>query len=146
MGCQTNYDSATKQITVKKSETVVNMWQGTSKASVNGETVFMDTMPITKSGTVLVPVRFLTTAFGCDVNFDGANNNVSITAGGYAANSSLPSTAQESNSYKGTTDPWGNPLRTTNLPSVAKHFPYIREDIPNWVYDCLLYTSPSPRD
>ncbi|NLK37055.1 MAG: copper amine oxidase N-terminal domain-containing protein, partial [Epulopiscium sp.] len=57
MGCQTNYDSATKQITVKKSETVVTMWQGTSKASVNGETVFMDTMPITKSGTVLVPVR-----------------------------------------------------------------------------------------
>lgn len=139
LGAEVSYDATTRTVTAIRSNTTIELTIGQYKAKVNGEYMVLDTTPEIKDGTTMVPLRFIATAFGCKVNYNPQTKNVSITTTGTLSDvTKTPSNNKETSSETvASVDAWGNKIRTTNLPANAEHFPYIREDMPNWVYTNL---------
>lgn len=50
-------------------------------ACVNGEEVLLDTKPIIKNNRTLVPIRFIAETFGCDVEWDEKEKEITIIKG-----------------------------------------------------------------
>lgn len=133
LGCKVSYDNSSQKVTITKSNTTTELWIGKHQAKVNGSTQILDTAPEIKDGSTMVPLRFIAEAFGCTIDYNPDTKDIKITSSGIGdttpTNPTTPSEPQVA------TDTWGNKLRTTNLPSNASMYPYIREEIPNWVYD-----------
>jgi hypothetical protein len=51
---------------------------GQKKALVNGKTVELDVAPKIENGRTLVPIRFISEALGCDVDWDSLTRTVYI--------------------------------------------------------------------
>lgn len=70
----------------RKSTTLVNyvasttilLQVGNKTASVNGKTISLLTQPLNISGTVLVPIRFISEAFGANVEWDPTFRSITI--------------------------------------------------------------------
>ncbi len=74
---QVNWNADTQEVTVEGS-TLLKMRIGVGEATRNGETVTLDVPPMIVSGRTLVPVRFVSEAFGCQVAWDPAVRKVGI--------------------------------------------------------------------
>lgn len=64
LGAQVDYDPDTLKVTVRRNNTVVELWPGSRHAMVNGEEKLFDTSMSANRGRVLVPLRFLSETLG----------------------------------------------------------------------------------
>ena len=74
------YNQATKQITVNKEERNIVLTIGQKAVSVNGKTTSLQVPPRVISGNTMVPIRFISENLNCKVEWDGANQRVTITS------------------------------------------------------------------
>jgi Leucine-rich repeat (LRR) protein len=79
LGAKVDWDDATKTITAVKGITTVKLQLGNTTASVNGESKDLTVAPQTINGSTLVPLRFVSEAFGGDVQWDPENYIINIT-------------------------------------------------------------------
>jgi hypothetical protein len=81
LGAEVNWDGQTRMINAFKGAVTVEMSPDTNLATVNGQQVELDVKPIIVEGRTLVPLRFVSTALGADVGWDGAKETVTIETG-----------------------------------------------------------------
>lgn len=79
LGAVVSWDNATQTASGKKGDRTVKISVGKQTMYVNSKFVELDTVPIVLSGRTLVPVRAVAEGLGCDVDWDGNYNLVSIT-------------------------------------------------------------------
>ena len=72
------YNAKTKQITVRQNDTVIELKVGSTVATVNGEEVQLDAIPMIKEGTTLLPLRFMVEAFDLKINYDAVTKNIEV--------------------------------------------------------------------
>ncbi|NLK20597.1 MAG: copper amine oxidase N-terminal domain-containing protein [Epulopiscium sp.] len=134
LGAEVSYNQNTKRITITKGSKKIEMTLGEYQVKIDGITEVMDTKPVVKNNTTMVPLRFISEALNCDVVYDSKKYTVIVTGdisssgGGSGGSIYIPDAPV-------ITDAWGRKSRTTNLPKNAKHFPYIAEGVPNWCYE-----------
>ncbi|WP_339209195.1 copper amine oxidase N-terminal domain-containing protein [Paenibacillus sp. FSL K6-3182] len=66
LGAKVNWSNS--EITLTKSEIKVTLKLNSSTAVINGKTVLLDVKPFIKNNRTIVPLRFISEAFGCTVN------------------------------------------------------------------------------
>jgi hypothetical protein len=81
LGAQVNWDASTRMITANKNSTEVELTIGDPHATVNGQTVLLDSPAMIMDGSTMVPLRFISEALGADVKWFEATQTVSITTG-----------------------------------------------------------------
>ena len=86
LGAAVDWDGATEKVTIKLMDTKIELWIGQSNAVVNGKTVPIDpdnpnVKPLLISARTMLPIRFVTENLGCDVGWNGATQEVTITWG-----------------------------------------------------------------
>jgi hypothetical protein len=69
----------------------VHLHIGSTAATVNGQTVYMDVAPFLVGARTLVPLRFVAQALGANVNWSPSNNTVYIQGSGSASTYVPPS-------------------------------------------------------
>lgn len=87
----------------------VHLHIGSTQATVNGQTVYMDVAPFLVGARTLVPLRFVAQALGAAVNWNAGNNTVYIqsseTVSVPAANASFSLSNERPATSTGTTSP-----------------------------------------
>ncbi|MBQ2942149.1 MAG: copper amine oxidase N-terminal domain-containing protein [Clostridia bacterium] len=81
MGAEIYWDEETKSVTAIREETIVIAKIGEKTLHINEDTVKMDVAPLIIEGRTLVPARFISEAFGCDVAWAGEERCVYIRTG-----------------------------------------------------------------
>ena len=69
LGFKVSFNASTKQITAKRNGTTIVMTIGKTSATVNGASVTLSVAPVSKSGSTLVPLRFVGEAVGAEVGW-----------------------------------------------------------------------------
>ena len=133
LGAEVTYDANTKQVTVKKDNSNMSLTLNQKLITVNGRTETIDVPAKVVKGRTLVPIRVISENLNCKVVWDANKKMVIITTDGAGG-----STDTGSDVSTGDVDPWGRPIRTTNLPKGAEYFPYICADVPNWAYEEIV--------
>lgn len=77
-----NWNSATKEVQVKRHDRNVTVRIGSQSAMINGATRALDARPFINSSRTYVPFRFISEAIGAKVEWDSANYAVRITMEG----------------------------------------------------------------
>lgn len=104
LGADVSWDNETRKVTVSLGETKMELWIGQSNALVNGSTVPIDpdnvnVKPLIINGRTMLPLRFVTEALGCDVQWDAVTKKVTITKTGSSGESiikpGLPSISKD---------------------------------------------------
>lgn len=78
LGATVNYDAAAKKIFAQKGDTAIELVLDNKTATVNSETKTLDAAATAKSGSTLVPLRFVAEALQTAVNWDGASRVITI--------------------------------------------------------------------
>lgn len=78
LGATVDYDATTKTITVRKGSTIIELITGASTAKINGREMTLTTSVENKNGSTMVPLRFVSEAFGAEVIWDGENKVINI--------------------------------------------------------------------
>lgn len=82
LGAQVNWNASTRMITAHKGDTHIELGVGAHHATVNGKTVQLDVPAmISRGGSTMVPLRFISEALGANVRWNDATQTVSITSG-----------------------------------------------------------------
>ncbi|CEP67095.1 Cell wall hydrolase/autolysin, catalytic [Moorella glycerini] len=81
MGARVDWVEEEQGIVVNRGATTLKMWIGSRRASVNGQAILLDTTPVLKGNTTMVPVRFISQAFGGQVDWNATSQTVRITLG-----------------------------------------------------------------
>ncbi len=120
-GFTVNWNGSTKTVELKDSKNTIIQEVGKTTATVNGKqedlgaAVYSDS----KTGSVMVPVRFIRLIGGV-AEQDKATNTINVE---YNINSDKK-------------DSFGRPIKTSGtLPKKAKYYPYIAMGIPSDLYD-----------
>ena len=71
LGAEIHWDDATRTITATSGNLTVRTTVGDRIIEVNGQRITMDVAPLIMNNRTLVPVRFVSEAFGADVDWDG---------------------------------------------------------------------------
>jgi hypothetical protein len=78
LGTTVNWTQATKTVTISATNLTVTLVLGSSKASVNGIEKELGTQAVEKSGSIYVPLRFVSEALSKPVKWDKVNSRVLI--------------------------------------------------------------------
>lgn len=78
LNLQVIWDDAAQTVTVEGPNMILKMTIGAREASKNGAAVLIDVPPMIISGRTMVPVRFISEALGCQVDWDAQARLVSI--------------------------------------------------------------------
>lgn len=78
MGATVTYDAATKTVTAKRDEVEVKLTVGQDKAYVYGEEVKLDTPAKIVNGSTLVPLRFISEAFGAAIEWEPTTSMIGL--------------------------------------------------------------------
>lgn len=78
LGATVEWDGITQTVTSVKGSTAVSLTIGVPSITINGTVKTLDTAPWIDNGRTLVPVRAVSEAFNCNVEWDGNNNSVNI--------------------------------------------------------------------
>src|SRR5690606_27949634 len=78
MGADVAWDEATRTVTATRGDTTVQLVIGSTTARVNGQARTLDAAPFIQDGRTLVPLRFVSEAFGAEVEYDAATTAISI--------------------------------------------------------------------
>ena len=65
-----NYDSKKQKITLNKGDSQLIMWVGKKEALMNGQAKSLQSVPVVKNGTSLVPLRLVAEFFGAQVEWN----------------------------------------------------------------------------
>ncbi|MFZ5644920.1 MAG: stalk domain-containing protein [Bacillota bacterium] len=85
LGAGVAWDEATKKVTVKLGDRILELWIGKSTARVNGQEVMIDpdnpmVMPYTvPPGRTMLPVRFISENLGCRVEWNNVTQEARLT-------------------------------------------------------------------
>ena len=74
------WDNKTKKAVVKNENTTVEVTLNDTVAFVNGEKVILDTPPVIINDSILLPVRFMSEAFGMTVDYKSSDKSITIRA------------------------------------------------------------------
>lgn len=80
LGASVNWNANAHSIEAHKGDTRVWLQIGNREARINNRQVLLDQAPEIQNGSTLVPLRFVSEALGAQVNWNGANRLVEITA------------------------------------------------------------------
>lgn len=79
LGAEVLWDGNTQTVTSTKGGTKISLQLGSTQMYVNGSVVTLDVPAKVINSRTLVPVRAVSEAFGCDVDWDGNTQTVYIT-------------------------------------------------------------------
>jgi len=79
LGAAVDYDGTTKKLTATLGERVVVLWLDKTKALIDGKETTVSAPPTSIGGRTMVPIRFISEAFGAAVGFDAATRRVTVT-------------------------------------------------------------------
>ena len=79
LGATVEWDDATQTVTSEKGDTKISLTINSNIMTVNGEEKTLDVPATLIDSRTLVPLRFVSEALGCKVDWDGENNLVKIT-------------------------------------------------------------------
>jgi hypothetical protein len=79
LGAELIWDDATRTITATKGKSTVQMKIGSKSATVNGKAVTLDAPPRIEDGRTVVPLRFVSQAFGGKVEWKADTGSAYIT-------------------------------------------------------------------
>lgn len=74
------WDGNTRTVNAQDGSTSVQLQVGNETAYRGGTAIALDAPPVIVNGRVLIPARFFTEAFGCQVGWDGAESTAKITS------------------------------------------------------------------
>ncbi len=109
MGSEIVYDNNTKTVTIKRQDKVVKL---SNTRNINGY--------------VMLSIREVAELLECEVRWEKTNRTIYI----YTKDIIPKSTKR--------TDNWGRRIQLSSFPTEAQYFPYICEDVPNWVYEGII--------
>ncbi len=78
LGAEVKWNQATKTVTLLKDDITVTLIIGQSRATRNGQTITLDVPAQVIGGRTLLPLRFISEAFGATVDWNQANRVVTI--------------------------------------------------------------------
>lgn len=78
LGADVEWNPVTKKITATKGKTIVEITINNKTAYKNGHAIALDVAPALVKGRAMVPLRFVSEAFGTIVNWDGETRTVLI--------------------------------------------------------------------
>ncbi|WP_418038296.1 MULTISPECIES: N-acetylmuramoyl-L-alanine amidase [Paenibacillus] len=78
LGYQVKWEKETKSVLVQKGSRSIAMTAGKDTATVNGRPVELESPPLVKQGTTLVPLRFVGEGMGLEVGWDNGTKTVSL--------------------------------------------------------------------
>lgn len=78
LGAEVTWDERAKTAIAEKDRVLVKLKINSYFAQVNGETVQLPVQPILVDGKTMIPLRFVSEAFGASVDWDGATRTVQI--------------------------------------------------------------------
>ena len=79
LGAEIAWDGATSTATLTTADTVIVITVGAATATVNGESVTLDSPAVIVSDRSFMPVRFVAETLGATVAWDGATSTATIT-------------------------------------------------------------------
>lgn len=79
LGAKVTWDESTQTASGRKGDRTVRITIGQKTMYINNKKIELDTAPFVLSGRTLVPARAVAEGLGCDVDWDGRHNLVSIT-------------------------------------------------------------------
>ena len=79
LGAEIEWDGETQTIKATKGDLSISLQIGSNNMTVNGENKELEVPAQSIDGRTLVPVRAISEAFGCDVQWDGDSSAVEIT-------------------------------------------------------------------
>jgi len=88
LGGQVNYNPANQQVTIQLGASSIDLWIGNTSARVNAQTMTLDVAPYISNGRTMLPLGFVTQNLGCQVEWNGATQQVTIR---YGTGSATPS-------------------------------------------------------
>ncbi len=78
-GATVTWDPVFQIIDISLKDSSIRLQVGTNYASVAGKKVILQGVPVIISGTTMVPIRFISEAFGAQVNWIAATQGIDIT-------------------------------------------------------------------
>ncbi len=78
VGFTTDANGRVATVTYRLDNTNITLYIGKREATVNGRTVYLDVAPVILQGRTVIPLRFVTEALGCKVDWDGQAMKVTI--------------------------------------------------------------------
>jgi hypothetical protein len=75
-----NWDGDTQTVSATDGETSVRLQIGNKTSYHNDVPITLDVPPVIQNGRTLIPLRFFSEAYNCEVVWDGPNNTVRITS------------------------------------------------------------------
>jgi outer membrane protein assembly factor BamB len=87
LGGTVGWDANEKKVTISLGSNTIELWIGKSIAKVNGidtpiDSANLKVVPEIINGRTMLPIRFITENLGCDVQWDGPTQTITITYGG----------------------------------------------------------------
>jgi hypothetical protein len=84
LGGTVGWDATEKKVTVSLGSTTIELWIGKNTARVNGITKPIDStnskvVPEIINSRTMLPLRFVAEKLGCDVQWDGPTQTITIT-------------------------------------------------------------------
>ncbi|NLW06572.1 MAG: SH3 domain-containing protein [Clostridia bacterium] len=79
MGLKVDWLANEQGIVIQRGATTIKLWIGKKQAYVNGQLLTLDTTPVLKNNTTMVPLRFISQASGGQVEWDSNTRTVSIS-------------------------------------------------------------------
>ncbi len=83
IGVDVSWNSDTKTVTAKNSDTTVQMKIGSKNLNINSFNQIMDCEPVIINGSTLIPARYAAESFGYKVDWDSSSRTVVITKGSF---------------------------------------------------------------
>ena len=89
LGAEVYWDGPEQTVSAFKGDTGIAIQIGNPTANVNNSAIALDVPPKIVNGRTLVPLRFVSEALGCSVNWNGAARSVIISTGTVSAPSQV---------------------------------------------------------
>ncbi|MDZ4042371.1 MAG: ABC transporter substrate-binding protein [Eubacteriales bacterium] len=128
LGAEVSWDEGTRKATGKKGTTTVELVIGRNTAHVNGKPVNLDVPGQVVKGRTMVPLRFIGESLGAKVDWDEANREVLIAAGGVSATGGGAAGPAKRISIK---DSHG---RTVRVPNPPQRIVSLNSDVTELIY------------
>lgn len=80
LGSEVGWNGDTKTVTAKKEDSIIKLQIGSIDAYLNQQNIKLDVSPIITDGRTLIPIRFISEALGCTVDWEGDTRTVIITS------------------------------------------------------------------
>ena len=87
LGATVNWNEASRTVTSTQGDIQISLTIDQNSMSINDEIITLDTPATIVDNRTLVPVRAISEAFGCNVEWDNINKSVSITTNTVTRNS-----------------------------------------------------------